>query len=105
MSDVDILKSQFVVKYNEIGPYKFYRFLMVYALNKLILIEKDDYKGVLPNLEFIEYHDRFIILYRREGEDTYLELAKLFRKVAHKIHRVMLKKNMTPPSAKFLTLV
>jgi len=105
MSDVDILKSQFVVKYHEMGPYKFYRFLMVYALNKLILIEKDDYKGILPNLEFIEYHDKFIILYRREGEDVYLELAKLFRKIAHKIYRVMLKKKMTPPSTKFLTLV
>lgn len=78
---------------------------MVYALNKLILIEKDDYKGILPNLEFIEYHDKFIILYRREGEDVYLELAKLFRKIAHKIYRVMLKKKMTPPSTKFLTLV
>ena len=105
MSDVDILKVQFVAKYNEMGPYKFYRYLIVYALNKLILIEKDAYKGVLPNLEFIEYHDKFIILYRRAGDETYLELAKLFRKVAHKIYRIMLKKNMTPPSKKFLTLV
>ena len=105
MSDMDVLKSNFVEKYKELGSYKFYRFLMVYSLNKLILIEKNEYKGVLPNLEFIDYHDRFIILYRREGDDIYLEIAKIFRKVAHKIYRIMLKKNMTPPSKKFLTLV
>jgi hypothetical protein len=105
MSDVDILKVQFVSKYKEIGPYKFYRHLLVYALNKLVLIEKDNYKGILPNLEFIECHDKFIILYRREGDEIYLELAKLFRKVAHKIYRIMLKKDMTSPNRKFLTLV
>jgi hypothetical protein len=105
MSDAEILKSQFVSKYKELGAYKFYRFLMVYSLNKLVLIEKDEYKGILPNLEFIEYHDKFIILYRREGDETYLEIAKLFRKIAHKVYRIMLKKNMTPPSKKFLTLV
>lgn len=105
MSDIEVLKSQFLVKYKEMAPYKFYRFLLVYALNKLVLIEKDNYKGILPNLEFIEYHDKFIILYRREGDDIYLELAKMFRKVAHKIHRIMLKKHMTSPNKKFLSLV
>lgn len=104
MSNVDNLKI-FAVKYKELGAYRFYRFLMVHALNKLVLIDKNEYKSVLPNLELIEYHDKFIILYRREGDEIYLEIAKLFRKVAHKIYRIMLKKNMTPPNRKFLTLV
>lgn len=105
MSEIDSLKSQFVSKYQNLGSYKFYRLLIVYSLNKLVLIEKDEYRGISPNLEFIDCYDKFIILYRREGNETYLEIAKLFRKAAHKIYRVMLKKNMTAINKKFLTLV
>ena len=35
----------------------------------------------------------------------YLDIAKVFRKVAHKIYRVMLKKSLTPKNSKFLNLV
>jgi len=102
---VDILKQEFIPKYLASGEQKFYRFLLVYALNKLIAIEKEVYKGEIPNLEFLEYHDRFIILYRREGDEVYLQVARLFRKAAHKIYRIMLKKKMTEVNLKFLNLV
>jgi hypothetical protein len=101
----DVLKTEFVPKYLATGEQKFYRFLLVYALNKLVLIDKGIYKGTTPDLEFLDYHDRFIILYRREGDEVYLQVARLFRKAAHKIYRLMLKKQMTPPNAKFLNLV
>ena len=101
----EILKKEFVYRYLAAGERKFYRFLLAYAVNKLVLIEKDIYKGTAPDLEFLDYHDRFIILYRREGEEVYLQVARLFRKAAHKIYRIMLKKSMTPPNAKFLNLV
>lgn len=101
----DILKQEFVPKYLAAGEQKFYRFLLVYALNKLVLIEQKVYKGLTPNLEFLDYHDRFIVMYRREGEATYLEVAKIFRRAAHKIYRIMLKKNMTLVDSKFLNLV
>ncbi len=103
--DVDILKKQFISKYLESGEDKFYSFLIYYAMNKLVKIENNTYKGVSPDLEFLDYYDRFIILYRREGEEIYLQVAKLFRKAAHRIYRLMLKKNMTPKNAKFLNLV
>ncbi len=102
---VEALKNNFVPKYLATGEQKFYRFLLLYALNKLIYIEKDAFKGKSPELEFLEYYDQFIILYRREGEEVYLELARCFRKAAHKVYRVMLKKNMTEKNAKFLNLV
>jgi hypothetical protein len=101
----DLFKKEFVYRYLAAGEQRFYRFLLAYAVNKLVLLEKGTYKGPAPNLEFLEYHDRFIILYRREGEEVYLQVARLFRKAAHKIYRTMLKKNMTPPNAKFLNLV
>jgi hypothetical protein len=102
---VEALKKNFVPKYLATGERKFYRFLILYALNKLIYIEKGSFKGKPPELEFLDYYDQFIILYRREGEEVYLELARVFRRVAHKVYRVMLKKNMTERNAKFLNLV
>lgn len=102
---VEALKKNFVPKYLATGEQKFYRFLLLYALNKLIYIEKGSFKGKSPELEFLDYYDQFIILYRREGEDVYLELARVFRRAAHKVYRVMMKKKMTERNAKFLNLV
>ena len=102
---VDVLKQTFIPKYLATGEQKFYRFLLIYALNKLIAIERGVYTGEVPNVEFLNYHDRFIILYRREGEEVYLQVARIFRKAAHKIYRVMLKKKMTEINPKFLNLV
>ena len=101
----DLLKSEFVPRYLSNGESKFYRFLLIYAMSKIIAIEKQQFNGMPPNLEFLEYHDQFIILYRREGEEPYLEIAKIFRKAAHKVYRVMLKKELTTRNEKFLNLV
>lgn len=102
---IDGLKQEYVPKYMANGDQKFYRFLLLLALNKLVLIDKGMYKGTPPNLEYLDYHDLFIILYRREGDEVYLRIAKMLRKAAHKIYRIMLKKGMTAPNAKFLSLV
>jgi len=99
------LQKEFVPKYIKDGKDRFYRFLIFYALNRLMVIGSGEYKGISPELEFMDYYDRLIILYRRSGETIYFDLAKLFRKAAHKIYRTMLKKDMTPRNAKFLNLV
>ena len=103
--NADGLKKEFVPKYLTDGEQKFYRFLLLYALNKLTLINKGLYKGTGPNLEFLDYYDSFIILYRREGDEVYLQIARNLRKAAHRIYRIMLKKNMTVPNTRFLNLV
>jgi hypothetical protein len=102
---VDVLKQEFVPKYLATGDHKFYGFLLAYAIKKLVLIDKGSYKGCSPDLEYLDYYESFMILYRREGDEVYLQIAKVLRKAAHKIYRVMLKKNMTPTNAKFLNLV
>jgi hypothetical protein len=86
----EALKKEFVPKFLSAGEPKFYRFLLLYSLNKLIYIEKGTYKGTSPELEFLDYHDQFIILYRREGEEIYLDLARVFRKAAHKTYRIII---------------
>lgn len=102
---VEGLKKEFVPKYLAAGELKFYRFLLLYALNKLIHMDKGSLKGKSPELEFLDYYDQFIILYRREGEEIYLDLARVFRKTGHKVYRVMLKKKMTEKNSRFLNLV
>jgi hypothetical protein len=96
-------KKIFVSKYSTIGDEKFYRFLLDYAFNKIE--ENKDEIDFHPELELLDYHDIFIFLYRKENEPVYLEIAKLFRKAAHKIYYSMLKKNLCSTNQKFLNLV
>lgn len=103
--NTDFLQKEFVEKYQKIGEERFCQFLLVYALNKLVSMEKKEYKGVSPELEFLEYYNQFIILYRREGKDIYMVIAKTFRKLAHRIYRIMLKKKLTSVNKKFLNMV
>lgn len=101
----DVLKQEFLPRYLAAGDHKFYGFLLTHAIKKLVLMDKGTYKGCSPDLEYLDYYDRFLVLYRREGDEAYLQIAKILRRAAHKIYRVMLKKNMTPTNAKFLNLV
>lgn len=101
----ETLKTDFVDKYNSVGEQKFYRFLLCYGIDKLLKIKSNDYKGTSPELEFLDYAGRFLILYRRDDRDIYLAMSRTFRKAAHKIYRIMLKKEMTTKNAKFLNLV
>lgn len=98
--------KDFIEKYNAVGSHKFYRFLLTYAINKLIKIRDNEYKGsISPEIEFLEYAEKFLQFYRREGDEDYLDIAKIFRKAAHKIYRIMLKKQMTKHNPRFLNMV
>ena len=101
---VDGLKQEYILKYLN-NQDKFYRDLLVAAFAKLVLISQDNYRGTTPELEYLEDYNQFIILYRREGDEGYLEIAKIFRKVAHRVYRIMLKKGMTSRNTKFLNSV
>lgn len=105
-------KKLFVSKFSSFGNDKFYKFLLSYAVNKIIINEeslkknpKFEFTGLSPEAELMDYHDRFLLLYRRESDHVYLEIARLFRRAAHKIYRIMLKKGMTERDGKFLSLV
>lgn len=102
----DIVKTDFIDKYSALGEQKFYKFLLCYAINKLIKIRDGEYKGsCTPELEFLDYSEKFLVLHRRDDQQVYLAMSRTFRKAAHKIYRIMLKKKMTPRNAKFLNLV
>lgn len=87
------------------GKNKFYRSIILLALEKIISISENSFKGTYPDIEYLNYHDKLYILYKKDGDETYLEMAILFRKAAHKIHRVLLRKKLVLSNNRFLTLV
>ena len=101
----DVIKKIFLDKYKLSGQEKFYKFLLFYSVQKMILLEKREVSIVAPHLELLDYYNQSIIWYRREGDEIYLNMAKVFRRAAHKIYRVMLKKELTNKNDKFLNLI
>ncbi len=101
--DNETLKKEFVPKYIEKGDADFYKLLITYSLNKMSL--KDSKNFISPEIELLDYHNAFMTLYRREGNEDFLKIAKSFRKAAHKIYRVLLKNSIINKNNKFLNLV
>lgn len=97
----------FISKYKSVGKERFYRFLISYGIGKLVKI-KDGYDTdvAAPEIELLDYHDRFMIAFRKGQGDDYLELAKLFRRAAHKIYRASVKSNLIKQrDPRFLSIV
>lgn len=103
MENIQRFKSLFINKYNIIGDKAFYNYLLSYCSKKIVLIEKDEYKGILPHLEMLECYEKSLILFRRDGDQSLFNLAKIFRKVAHKIYRIMMVRSIVSYNNNFLT--
>lgn len=99
------LKHDWIGKYRTVGHDRFYKFLLSYGNDRLLKIQANPSSGISPEIEFIEYSEHFLVLYRRSGEDDYFTLAAIFRRAAHKIYRTGLKQNIIKQNKKFLQLV
>lgn len=97
-------ESDFLSHYQKIGKDQFYRFLLTLAIQKLAKGAKEK-KKISPELEYLDIYEKCIILYRRNSNELYLDIAKVFRKAAYKIYRLMLQKGMTERNAKFFNIV
>lgn len=106
-SSNNAFKTEYLDKYYAVGEQKFYRFLLCTAISKILKIKSGEYKGnqSTPDVELLEYAERFLILYRRDGEEIYLSVSKTLRRAAHRIYRLLLKKDMVVKNSKFLNLV
>jgi hypothetical protein len=94
-------KKIFIDKYSSLGEEKFYKFLLKYAMDKITT----NNNGISPELELIDYYEKFVDVYRQENLDIYLCIAKLFRRAAHRIYYVLLDINPSVKNDKFLNLV
>lgn len=104
MSDPTHLKQTYLPQYLA-GEQRFYRYLLTYGMSKMVLMKSEKFRGPSPDIELLEAHNTFLFLYRREGDEKFIEMSRLFRKAAHKLYRVMLKMGMVPRNSKFLNLV
>jgi hypothetical protein len=102
--DVIAINKQFEPKFLSMGEERFYRFVLGLALRQLVSLEAGG-EETMPNIELLELHNQFVVLHRREGSEVSLTIAKVFRRAAHKIYRVMLKKGMIEQSPRFLNAV
>lgn len=102
--DADIQEQTtrlFVKKLHELGEDKFYQFLCSYASNS----SPDDRKKQSPEIELMNYADRFLHLYRKENVDIYSTISFIFKRAAHKIYHILLKQSKTKKSRRFLNII
>ena len=99
--EFDQLKTQYL----ELGERKFYNKIMLLALDRVDLISNNLYKGTYPHIEYIKVYDKLYLLYKQEGDDIFLNIAKLFRKASNKIYRTLLKKKLIEKNNKFFNLI
>ncbi len=98
-------QNSLISKYRAIGKHNFYHFLLANSISKLVYYKNDNYTGTPPALELLEQSQYLLMMYRRSCEEDLIEMSKIFRRAAHKIYLVMLKKDLMIKSDKFLNLV
>lgn len=100
------LKHDWINKYRSVGHDRFFKFLLAFGTDRLIQIKSGEpTTAISPETEFLEYYEHFLVLFRRSGEEDYLNLAKIFRRAAHKIYRLGLQQKILKRNAKFLQVV
>lgn len=105
MSTNDPLNNEFVKKYKELGADAFYKLVLIEGLEVILKIHEDKYDGVYPDIQLLTQYNKFLSLYRKYNKDIYLDVAKIFRRAAHKLHRVMVRKKIITKNDKFLNSI
>lgn len=101
----DIVIQNIIKTYNDNGESYLYKTLIVNSIKKITLLLNDKNFNNSPDKELISLYEKFMYMYRTEGDEVYLNIAKIIRKAAHKIYRVLLKQNYIKKDEHFLNLV
>lgn len=101
----DVTKNAIINDYLKKGGDALYKKLIISSVKKIAILIGESEKKTFPEVEMLNISNIFLGFYRSEGEDHYLEISKIYRKVAHKIYRVLLKKNLISKNNNFLNLV
>lgn len=92
--------KKFLHKYSMVGDEKFYIFLVKFSL------EQPFVRGERSSaLKLMDYHTIFLKLYRKEGDEIYSDIARVFRKAAHKVFRVLCRRGLESRNNVFLYLL
>lgn len=94
------IKETYSKEFEKIGSEKFFE--SVFSSAKKSIKNKD----LSTEIIIIDQADSFFALYRKTGNENYSEIAKILRKVAHKIYRIKRAQNgEMPTNRRFLELV
>lgn len=97
--------QKFLDHFEQCGEIKFYKTILFEAVKQVIVLKTDKECIATPHLDLINLYDAFLSKYRSDGKEQYLIVARIFRKVAHKIYRIMIKDNLINNHPKFLNVV
>lgn len=98
MDPEDVRK--FLHKYSMVGDEKFYNFLVKFSLDQRSIPDERS-----SALKLMDYHAVFLKLYRKEGDEIYADIARVFRKAAHKVFRVLCRRGLESRNNIFLYLL
>lgn len=100
----DPLIKELINNFNK-GEVYLYKFLIVNSIKKIVLLLEEDNFNNSPDKDLLNLYEKFMYMYRTEGDEIYLNIAKIIRKAAHKIYRILLKQNHIKKNEHFLNLV
>jgi hypothetical protein len=98
-------KQIFIKTYTLHGSERFLELLLNRSMESMKSIKNSSQREFAPELELISYYEKFLDLYRKENNEIYLNIAKQFRKAAHKVYRELLKHGETKINERFLNIV
>jgi hypothetical protein len=92
-------------EFNTLGELSFYKKVLFASLKEVVLLKSDKEYTSTPHLSLLALHDTLISKYRADDKEQYLIMARIYRKVAHKIYWIMLKERLSNINYKFLNRV
>ena len=103
---MDDMMLTLVKEYLTNGESKLYKNLLSQAVKEIVLLmDKNNNYKIYPEKRLLSMSDKFLAQYRINGDDAYLIISKIFRRAAHKIYRLLLKKHLITKNDSFLNLV
>jgi len=94
------VQEEYLKEFKRIGTEKFFESVLLSASKSI----KDYSKST--ELIILDQAESFFALYRKTGNDSYSEIAKILRRVAHKVYRAKRKINKEmPTNRKFLEMI
>jgi hypothetical protein len=94
------IRDEYLTEFQRIGSEKFFESVLLSASKNI----KDYSKST--EIIVLDQAESFFALYRKTGNDSYNEIAKILRRVAHKIYRAKRKINKEMPmNRRFLEII
>jgi hypothetical protein len=94
------IRDEYLAEFQRIGYEKFFESVLLSASKNI----KDYSKST--EIIVLDQAESFFALYRKTGNDSYNEIAKILRRVAHKIYRTKRKINKEmPTNRRFLEII